>query len=100
MTAMTVVVILACLWVLAATVVALLPMRRQYAPGLALLLAAPVLIVALGLTVNWLAATAATLGFLSMFRHPLRYLARRALGLPTPPPPTDPSDAPDRQDSP
>ena len=29
--------ILACLWVLAATVVAFLPMRRQFAPGLALL---------------------------------------------------------------
>ena len=36
--------ILAALWVLAATGTALLPMRHQYKPGLLLLLMAPVLI--------------------------------------------------------
>ena len=45
--------IAACLWVLAATVVALLPMRRQYGPGFALLGLAPVLIVWLSLTYGW-----------------------------------------------
>ena len=30
-----------CLWVVASTIVAMLPMRLQYAPGLALLIAVP-----------------------------------------------------------
>ena len=40
--------VLGCVWVLAATLVAMLPMRRQLLPGLALLLAAPVLLLSQG----------------------------------------------------
>ena len=68
-------------WVLAAfTVVAFLPMRHQYAPGIVLLLAAPVLIFLIGRDVGLWAAVLALLAFLSMFRNPLRYFARRAMG--------------------
>ncbi len=73
-------VIAAALWVLAATGVALLPMRFQYIPGAALLLAAPVLLVWLGAEHGGWVALAATLAVLSMFRRPLRELLRRARG--------------------
>lgn len=63
------------LWVLAATVVALLPMRFQFAPGFILLLMAPVLITRLGQEYGWIAAIAALAAFLSMFRKPLAYYA-------------------------
>jgi hypothetical protein len=60
----------------------MLPMRRQYAPGLALLVLAPVLIAWLGRAYGvWLSAVA-LFAFLSMFRRPLYYLGRRAIGLP------------------
>lgn len=79
---MSVALITACLWVLAAAVTAMLPMRRQYAPGLTLLIAAPFLI-------GWLAWThgvgfgiVAVLAFLSMFRNPLIYFAKKAMGIP------------------
>ncbi len=65
-----------CLWVLAAAATAMLPMRRQMAPGLALLLAAPVLIVWIGATVSWGAGALGLLAFLSMFRRPLGALLR------------------------
>lgn len=74
---MTASVISAALWAVAATVVALLPMRRQYAPGLALLVAAPVLIVWLGVENGWGWSVVALLAFLSMFRRPLAYLWKR-----------------------
>ena len=46
--------LLACIaWVFAATGVALLPMRHQYIPGIALLIAAPVLILWIGISVTW-----------------------------------------------
>ena len=72
--------ILACLWVLLGTITAFLPMRYQYAPGLTLLIAAPVLIVWIGYEHGvWVAAFGA-FAFVSMFRNPLRYLAKKALG--------------------
>lgn len=67
---------LACVWVLAATVTALLPMRLQIVPGLALLCAAPVLIVALGLAHGAWIGLAAFAGFVSMFRRPLFHFLR------------------------
>ncbi len=73
----------ACLWVLAATFVAFLPMRAQYPPGIALLIAAPVLLVWLALDHGALLAGVGVLGFVSMFRNPLIYLTKRALGKPT-----------------
>ena len=74
--------ILGCFWVLASTATAMLPMRRQMVPGLALLVAAPVLLWFIasehGLWVFGLTLLAA----LSLFRNPLIYFARRGLGLP------------------
>ncbi|MBS1303816.1 DUF2484 family protein [Loktanella sp. SALINAS62] len=77
---MTPSLIIAALWVIAATVTAFLPMRHQYVPGVALLLVAPVLIVWLGVDLGWLVAGLAVLAFVSMFRNPLRYLFARARG--------------------
>lgn len=74
--------VLACLWALAAAGVAMLPMRHQFAPGLALLVAAPVLIVWIGVAHGWGLSALALAAFVSMFRRPLAHLARRALGLP------------------
>lgn len=69
----------AAIWVLAATVVAMLPMRLQWVPGVALLLVAPVLL-------GWMAVdhgpwwiVVGGLAFVSMYRRPLGYLARRIL---------------------
>lgn len=73
-------VILSALWVLVATAVAFLPMRRQMAPGLVLLVLAPVLIVWLGLEHGWGWSVAGLLAFLSMFRNPLRHFWRKWRG--------------------
>ncbi|MEM9707606.1 MAG: DUF2484 family protein [Pseudomonadota bacterium] len=88
---MSAAVITACLWVVAATIVAMLPMRRQYAPGLALLLAAPLLIAWIWIKLGWILGACALAAFVSMFRHPLRYLFRKATGRPAPLP-EDPID--------
>lgn len=76
--------ILGCLWVLAAAVTAMLSMRSQMVPGLALLAAAPVLLVWIGHAHGWLWLAIGLFAFLSMFRNPLLYLLRRALGRPAP----------------
>ena len=65
-----------CLWVLVATGTALLPMRRQMAPGLLLLASAPVLVIWLGLALGWWVSVVALLAFVSMFRRPLGALLR------------------------
>ena len=72
--------ILSCLWVISGAAVAMLPMRYQYAPGIVLLLAAPVLIWMIGRDVGVWAGVLAGLAFVSMFRKPLRYFALRAIG--------------------
>lgn len=77
---MSPVLIAACLWVFVATAVAFLPMRLQYPPGILLLIAAPVLLVWIGVSHGGWIALAATIGFLSMFRNPLRFFVRRAMG--------------------
>ena len=79
--------ILAALWVLAATATAMLPMRRQMLPGVVLLAAAPVLILWTGAVHGWIWAGAGTLAFLSMFRNPLIYFWKRAMGRPVTLPP-------------
>ncbi len=79
---MSFVVTLAVLWVLASTIVALLPMRMQYIPGGFLLFTAPVLIVVIGFQHGWLWVIPAVLAFLSMYRNPLRYFWRKWRGLP------------------
>lgn len=72
--------IIAALWVIAASIVAFLPMRRQFAPGLVLLVAAPVLIIWIGAEHGWIWAMIGLGAFLSMFRRPLWYFARKAMG--------------------
>lgn len=76
----------ACLWGLAATLTAFLPMRWQFGPGLALLLLVLPLLLWLGAAHGVWVALLGLAGFLSMFRRPLWYLGRRALGLPVSPP--------------
>jgi hypothetical protein len=67
-------------WVFASALVAMLPMRWQYLPGVLLLLAAPVLIGSIAMTIGFWAAFAALLAFCSMFRNPLRYFWKRLTG--------------------
>jgi hypothetical protein len=76
--------ILGALWVVASAVVAMLPMRAQMVPGVALLLAAPVLLASIGWVHGWVWLALGLFAFVSMFRNPLRYFARRALGRPAP----------------
>ncbi len=66
-----------CAWVLFATIVAALPMRRQYAPGFVLLLAAPFLLGWIGITHGIWIFIVGLLAFISMFRNPLRYIFSR-----------------------
>lgn len=77
---MSLTLLLACLWVLAGTITAFLPMRVQLYPGVVLLVAAPVLIVMLGREYGvWVGALGA-LAFLSMFRRPLLYYLGKLRG--------------------
>lgn len=72
--------LLGCLWVLCATATAFLPMRRQFAPGIALLISAPLILGFIGYQHGlWIAALGFA-AFVSMFRNPLRYYWKRALG--------------------
>ena len=71
-----------CLWIIAASVTAMLPLRLQRYPGFPLLIAAPVLLVWIGEVHGWPWLAAGLFAFLSMFRRPLNYLGRKALGLP------------------
>ena len=77
---------LGALWIVAAALTAMLPMRAQMVPGLGLLIAAPVLLIWIGLTHGWLWLAFGLFAFVSMFRNPLIYFARRALGQPSPDP--------------
>lgn len=91
-------VLLSIAWVFAATGVAMLPMRLQFPPGIVLLVAAPVLIIWLGVDYGWLASLGALAAFLSMFRKPLRYYWRKWRGfevsVPVISPATSPSEPP------
>lgn len=69
-----------CLWVLASGLVAMLPMRLQFVPGLALLAAIGPLLVWVGVDSGAWYALAGLFALLSMYRRPLRYLILRALG--------------------
>lgn len=73
-------VLAACLWVFGATATAMLPMKHQYKPGIALLVLAPVLMIWLSVAHGWWLGVIALLAFASMFRNPLRYFWRRARG--------------------
>ena len=71
---------LGCVWVLLSSVTAMLPMRHQYAPAVTLLIAAPVLLIWLGIDYGWWVSVLCGLAFVSMFRYPLRFLWRKATG--------------------
>lgn len=72
--------ILAFLWVVAASIVAFLPMRAQMVLGLPLAAAAVALVIWLAVTLSpWVGAVALA-AFISIFRKPLVYFAKRLLG--------------------
>ncbi|WP_170381738.1 DUF2484 family protein [Ruegeria atlantica] len=73
-------VVFAALWVVASTIVAMLPMRLQFPPGIVLFASAPVLIIWLGFDYGWFFSVLALAGFVSMFRNPIRYYWRRWTG--------------------
>ncbi len=77
---MTLPLFLGCLWVLAAAIVALLPMRRQYAPGITLLVLAPFLLGWIAWVHGFWTCAFGVFAFVSMFRNPLIYFWRRARG--------------------
>ncbi len=68
------------IWVILAAIVATLPMRRQFPPGIVLLIAAPVLIGWIGVEHGWIWVALGSFAFVSMFRNPLRYLMQRLRG--------------------
>ena len=70
----------AAVWALAATFTAFLPMRMQFPPGIFLLLIAPVILIWIGVAVGLLWALLGLAGFVSMFRKPLIYFGRKAMG--------------------
>lgn len=74
--------VLGAIWIIAATITALLPMRHQMVPGLGLLISAPFLLTWIALTANGLWTAFGFFALLSMFRRPLIYFARKAMGLP------------------
>ncbi|MBT2131066.1 DUF2484 family protein [Aliiroseovarius lamellibrachiae] len=74
---MSLVLILSCLWVIASSIVAFLPMRSQFIPGLALLLVAPLLIIWIGMVHGWIWTGVAILALASMFRRPLWAVLRQ-----------------------
>lgn len=76
--------VLGALWVIAASVTAMLPMRLQIYPGIPLLLAVPVLLVWIGMAHGIWWVVAGLLAFGSMFRRPLYYLFLRVTGRPIP----------------
>ena len=73
--------LLGCVWVIAATITAMLPMKQQMVPGMTLLVLAPVLLLWIGLTHGLLWVGLGLFALVSMFRRPLIYFARRGLGL-------------------
>ncbi len=73
---------IAAIWAILATIVALLPMRFQFIPGFALLVAAPFIVGFIGYQHGFWIAGLGLLAFLSMFRRPLYFMGRKALGYP------------------
>ena len=70
------------IYVLLAAVVAMLPIRRQFWPAGTMLLLAPVLLGFIGYQHGWFWGVLGLFAFVSMFRNPLRYLWKKARGIP------------------
>ncbi len=71
---------LACLWVLASAIVALLPYRMQFPPGIALLVLAVPLVIFVGISHGWIWVAVVLAAVVSMFRNPLRHFWAKARG--------------------
>ena len=67
-------------WVFASALVAMLPMRLQYIPGVTLLICAPILLIFMWIEVGPWLTLLGLFAFVSMFRNPLRYFWARARG--------------------
>jgi len=78
---MTLSLILACIWVVVAALVAMLPMRRQFAPGILLLILAPFVLVYLGYQHNVWVVLLACIAIISMFRRPLFFMLKNLINL-------------------
>ena len=77
---MSLALVTGCFWVIAATITAILPMRKQYPPGIALLILAPFVLGWIALVHGWWIFIVGLFAFVSMFRNPLRYFWKRARG--------------------
>ncbi|SEN93217.1 DUF2484 family protein [Palleronia pelagia] len=75
---MSVALVLGCLWVVAASLVALLPSRRQRLPAGLLVLLAPGLLALLALAHGIWVTLASVAAVVSIFRRPLSGAARKA----------------------
>ena len=62
-----------CLWVFLSAIVAMLPMRWQYVPGVTLLILAPLLLGWIAMVHGWWLFFVGLFAFVSMFRNPLRH---------------------------
>ncbi len=71
---------LGALYVVISAAIALLPVKHQIRPGIALLIAAPLLLAFIGYEHGWIWCALSTAAFLSMFRNPLRYLIAKLRG--------------------
>ena len=71
---------LACLWVLASAIVAMLPIRFHWRLGFLLLLLSVPLVGFVGYTHGWIWTAVILFAVASMYRNPLRYFAKRAFG--------------------
>jgi hypothetical protein len=67
---------LASLWIVAASGVAMLPMRWQYRIGVPLLVLVVPLLIYVGVEMGWIWLAVLIAGLVSMFRRPLGGLAR------------------------
>ena len=79
---MTISMVLGFLWIVAGAIVAMLPMRLQFLPGSILLISCLPLLFFIGYENGWWIAGLGLAAVLSMFRKPLMYYMRRAMGLP------------------
>lgn len=70
----------AALWVIAASITAMLKMRHQYVPGITLLVLAPVVLVWIGYQHGPWVALLGLAALLSIMRNPLRYFWKRLKG--------------------
>ncbi|MEL6121742.1 MAG: DUF2484 family protein [Pseudomonadota bacterium] len=73
-------IVIGCVWVLACTVIAMLPIRRQIVPGVMLMMAGSFLIWVLIDQPGWLVGGIALFAFLSMFRNHMIYMTQILMG--------------------